>query len=371
MKRAILNIVLLVLSVTSLPAQTIAGTWQGILSPPNGSTLRLVCAIEKNPDGSLHGSLNNIDGGGSLLLSSVTFAAPDVTFAASAAALTFRGKLVDDGQSIAGSFTQGNQSLPLTLRLATPETLWRPQGAGLPPMAANADPTFEVATIKPCEQQAEHNVSVNLTGRPFTAKSASAKELIKIAWDLRGRQVLGGPSWFEDIKYDVTGQPDTPGRPSPEQARSMVRKLLVERFHLVSHTAEQSYPIMALTLDPKGPPPTHSDPSHNLNGNVVSHMDGGDVIYQVSGTTMQQFLGLVMNLFQDKQLVDETGLTGAYDITLRIPASAFDTPFDRSLNDERGTAIINAVQQAGFKFVSKKGSLPVVIVDSIDPPTPN
>ena len=150
----------------------------------------------------------------------------------------------------------------------------------------------------------------------------------------------------------------------------MVRKLLAERFHLVCHTDNQPYPVMALTLDPKGPRPTPSDPNHNLQGNVIGHQEGGEMVLQFSGT-IPQFLGFIMNLFQDKQLVDETGLTGPYDITLRVPASAFEGPNDRGPNDERGPALIAAADHAGFNFVSKKGTLPVVVVDHIEKPSEN
>lgn len=373
MKRAILSIIVLVLTVTSLQAQSIAGTWQGRVAVPNSNNnLRIAFTVEKNTDGSFHGSMSIIDGGGgSMPLTSVTFTAPDVTIAQSAAGLTFHGTLSADGQSIAGSAALGNQPFPLTLQLATADTLWRPAGSALPPMAADADPAFEVATIKPCEQQAEHNVAFNLTGRPFTATSVSAKELIKIAYDLRGRQVIGGPSWLEDIKYDVTAQSDTPGNPNADQTRVMIRKLLVERFHLVFHRDNQLYPVMALTLDPKGPPPTPSDPNYTMQGNPIGRQEGGDIVFHFSGATMAQFLGFIMNLFQDKQLVDETGLTGTYDITLRTPVSSFEGPGDRGPNDERGTALINAADHAGFNFVSKKVPLPVIVVDHIDPPTPN
>ena len=374
MKRTNLFVIALLLVTTYLQAQSIAGNWQGRLALPNSNNPRLVITVENNTDGSLHGSMTPIDaGGGSMPLTSVNFVAPDVTITQSAAGLTYHGKLSADGQSIVGSGTFGNQPFPLTLQLATAETLWRPSNAGLSPMAADADPAFDVATIRPNEQQAEHNVVFNLTGRPFTARSVSAKELIKIAYDLRGRQVIGGPSssWFENTKYDVTGQPDTPGRPSPEQGRIMVRKLLTERFHLAYHPENQPYPVMALTLEPKGPRPTPSDPNHNLQGNVIGHQEAGDTVFVFSGTTMPQLLGFIMNLFQDKQLVDETGLTGPYDITLRIPSSTFDSPSDRGPNDERGRALIDAAEHAGFKFVSKKGTLPIVIVDHIDPPTPN
>jgi uncharacterized protein (TIGR03435 family) len=375
MKRAILCAVgLMALLGTALSAQTIAGTWQGTLpigptgqgTTPGSGNPRIVFTIEKKPDGSFHGGVTSIDRGNSLPFTSVTFSASNVTFAVGDA-LNYRGKLSADGKSIAGTWTQGNLSLPLNLQLATAETLWKPERAPqLPPMAASADPSFEVAIIKPTGPD-ENNTLFDLRARKFSSQHTSAKELIKIAYNVRGRQVLGGPAWLEETKFDVVGEPDTEGLPSEAQNRVMVRKLLEERFHLVAHTNKQPFPVLALTLDPKGPRLTPSDPSLNNNGGMSARRDGDDVILQFSGTTIPQFIAFVMNTFQDKQLVDETGLSGIYDITLRLAGLA-QGPVS---SDDQGNALVLAAQHAGFKLVSKKEPLPVVVVDHIDLPTPN
>jgi uncharacterized protein (TIGR03435 family) len=194
----------------------------------------------------------------------------------------------------------------------------------------------------------------------------TATELIKVAYNVRGREVLGGPPWLNETRYDVVAEPDTPGLPSEDQSRLMVHKLLTERFHLVSHTSQQDFPVMALTLDPKGPRPMPSDPNLNPNGGASARRDGDDMVLQFSGTTIPQFLALIMNYFQDKQLVDETGLTGIYDITLRL-AGVAQGPVS---SDDIGTALVLGAQHAGFKFVSKKEPLPVIVVDHIDKPPP-
>ena len=131
------------------------------------------------------------------------------------------------------------------------------------------------------------------------------------------------------------------------------------------------FPVLALTLDAKGPRPAPSDPKFNLHGNIVAHPDGEDILIQASGITIQQFLAFIMNFFMDRQLVDETGLTGTYDITLRVPSSVFQGPSDKGVDDQRGTALVAATEHAGFKFISKKEPLQVVVVDHIDPPTPD
>jgi uncharacterized protein (TIGR03435 family) len=376
MRRAILAdaAFMLAAATTFLHAQSIAGTWQGTLpmygtaqgASVNGNP-RIVFTIEKSPDGSFHGGITFIDRGATVPLTSVTFAAPDVTFAESASGFNYRGKLSADGKSMAGTWTQGNQSFPLILQFATTDTVWtRVAPAPLQPMAADADPSYEVATIKPATADEQHAI-FDLRAHRFNATGTSAKELIKVAWNIRGREVIGGPPWLEDKKYDIVAEPDTPGLPSEAQSRAMVHKLLIERFHLVAHTGQQDYPVLALTLDPKAPRPAPSDPNFNPNGGMSFRRDGDDIVLQFSGVTIPQMLAFMMNTFQDKQLVDETGLSGVYNITLRIEGLA-QGPVS---SDDVGAALVQAAQHAGFKFISKKEPLPVVIIDHIDPPTPN
>ncbi|MGD0738372.1 MAG: TIGR03435 family protein [Terracidiphilus sp.] len=370
MKRAIFAAVFILLAAT-LHAQSIAGTWQGTMTitnqqgAPVNQNLRIVFTIEKSADGSLHGGLKFIDIGRAMPLTSVAFSAPDVTFTQSDAGMDYHGKLSADGQSIGGTWVQNGRSLPLTLQLATEDTVWKSPTA-LPPMAADADPSYEVATIKPANPDEQHPV-FDLRAHTFSATGTSAKELIKTAWNIRGRQVIGGPPWLEDKKFDIVAEPDTPGKPSEEQSRVMIRKLLIERFNLQAYTAQQDYPVLALTLDPKAPPPTPSDPKFNESLSMYGRRDGDDIVVHITGATIPQMLGFIMNTFQARQLVDETGLTGTYNITLRIEGLAQGPVSD----EDFGTALVQAAAHAGFKFISKKQPLTVVVVDHIDPPTPN
>ena len=213
-----------------LHGQTITGTWQGTLSAKE--TQRIVLKFAKaGNNGSLRGSLTFIDRGPSgIPLLSVTFAPPDLSVAV--ADISYRGKLSADGKSITGVWTQGNQSDPLTLALATPETLWTYSGpAPIPPMAATADPAFDVATIRQ-SQGNEKERSYGFKGVRFGAQNASVTDLIKFAYRVRDRQIDGGPTWMNEDKFDIAAETDTPGLPSRDQQRSMVRKLLADRFGL-------------------------------------------------------------------------------------------------------------------------------------------
>ena len=353
---------------SALHAQSIAGTWQGTLSPPNSTnSARLVFTIAKNPDASLRGGLKYIDNDFGFAFSSVTFAAPNLTLAQDSIGLTFQAKLSADGQTLTGTWASRPGIAPHALARHARHT-WKP--AGPPPWATNADPSYEVAVIKPAPPEEQHPV-YNLTGPEFHATGTSAGELIKIVYKIRGRQILNMAPWVADAKFDITAKPDTPGVASEDQTRIMVKKLLADRFHLVCHTGTQDYPSLAMTLDPKGPHPTPSDPDLGGHNTIIGRQEGGEIVLHLTGATMQFFLKTLMDRYRDKQIVDETGLTGTYDITLRLPVAAMQGIGDGGAEEETGSDYISAAEKAGFKFVSRKETLPVVIIDHIDPPTPN
>jgi len=347
---------------------TIVGTWQGALALPNGNSSRVSLSITKNPDGSLHGGVRIVDSNAGLVFTSITFTAPDLNVTQSEISMAYHGKLSVDGQSIIGTWSQGKLTLPLTLTLATAASLWKPAGPG--PMASDADPSYEVAVIKPALPEQQHPIW-DLRTPEFHATGTNTAELIKRVYKIRGRQILNAPPWVEESKFDITARPDTPGAPSEDQTRTMIRKLLTERFHLVCHTGTQDFPVLVMTLDPKGPRPTPSDPNFNIHGGMLLQRDGDDMQLHLSGVTMEEFIKDLSNRYRDRNIVDETGLTGTYDITLHLPPAAFQSAGDGGAEDEVGSDYIAAAERAGFRFVSKKAPLPVVIVDHIDPPTPN
>jgi uncharacterized protein (TIGR03435 family) len=352
------------------PAQTITGIWQGKLPVPDNP--RVVLKIERSGDGSLHGGVIRIDRSpDGMPLSSVTFSPPDFNVAQIYAGISYHGKLSSDGRSIDGVWTQNKQTYPLSLVLATAETAWKFDGpAPLVPMSPTADPSFDVATIKPSSPDTP-GVMFNLRARQFTSRGTSAKELIKVAYNVRGRQVFGGPSWIEELKFDVAAEPDTAGLPSEDQNRLMVRKLLEDRFHLKVHVEQKMFPVMAVTMEKDSRALVRSNPEFNGHGSIyIKQAPDGQMLVQFAGNTISQFIGLIMNLFQDRQLVDETGLTGLYDITLTVPASVFQNSPGGSI-DERGNALIQAAQKIGFRFVQKKEPLQVIVVDQLDKPSAN
>lgn len=361
--------VTLLLAFTALVhAQSIVGTWQGTL--PDGPFQRIVFKFSTAADNSLHGTFTPIDRGATgIPIITVSYTAPNLTV--EIADIRYTGKLSADGNSITGTWSRTGATSPLTLARATADTLWTYSGpAALPPMAANADPSFEVATIKPSKPGAPGGVQFNLRARQFTAANVSAKELIKIAYNVRGRQVDGGPSWIEDTKFDIVADPDTPGLPSEQQVRTMVRKLVEDRFGLKAHLSLRDFPIYALVVDKVTNKLTPSDTSQNGHMSIYTKPEKeGEIAAQFAYCTMADLASLMMNFIQSHQIVDETGLMGQFDFAINIPTTALQS--SPSAVDDPDPAFEHAVQPLGLKFVLKKEPLQVVVIDHLDPPSPN
>jgi uncharacterized protein (TIGR03435 family) len=343
-------------------AQSIAGIWQGTL--PVGQSPRIVLRIADAGNGALRGSVIFIDRSADAVpLLSTTYRAPNLT--AAIFDITFRGKLSADGKSIVGTWTQRNQSFPVSFAVATPETLWTYSGPStMPTMSATADPSFEVATIKPSAHDANWGISRGT--RLFQARGNTIADLIQFAYRVRRRQIDGGPSWMNELRFDVTGEPDAPGLPSRDQERLMLRKLLAQRFGFRVHIVQKDFPVYALLVDKSPPKINVSAPS--VNNILISprELEDGTTAVQFSHTTMPEFTEFLMGFIQDRQIVDETGLKGRFDFTVMIPTSS------QGGNDiEKATAFLLGVKPLGFKLEPKKEPLEVIVIDNIDKPTAN
>lgn len=112
---------------SALYAQDLAGDWQGALKAGT-QELRLIVHIEKGDGGTWKAALASIDQsqdrGATMPADSVTLQGSDVKFTVAALRGSYEGKIAADGNSMAGTWTQG-RPLPLELKRATPETAWK------------------------------------------------------------------------------------------------------------------------------------------------------------------------------------------------------------------------------------------------------
>jgi uncharacterized protein (TIGR03435 family) len=363
--------ILLSLCCVALTAQQapdtkdIAGTWQGTL--PAGKSPRMIFKIEKTSAGALT-AINCC-----IAQTGVPAHAKSVTVQGSAIRIDmmsvggiFEGTLDADAKTITGTWTQG-APLPLVLTRATAATEWSmPEPPPTPaPMASDAKPSFEVASIRPTNPDTR-GTQFLVSGRHYTTKNTSAAMIFIQAYELHPSQLTGAPGWMNTDRWDISAQPDLPGQPSEEQWKQMLQSLLADRFHLTFHTEKKDMKVFVLTRIANGPVLTPSDG----NPDGVPHINGrgrGHLFAQDSN--MRDFADILQQAFVDRPVLNQTGLTGRFDFTLdwtpdEAPAAADDA-------DDRPSLFRALEQQLGLKLTLTRAPADVYVIDHVDRPSAN
>ena len=359
-----------------LLAQSLTGTWQGTLQIP-ARELRTVFKISTTDADKLKAVLIafSTDRPGSPISGEATLQGSAVKISIVGIG-TFEGKLSADANSIAGTWSQGPKPLTLNLKRATPETAWAlPEPPPRPKaMAADADPSFEVATIKPSDPSRPGRLFRALPGR-YTTINTTLNDLIGFTYGLHARQVVGAPDWVGTQKFDLDGKPDGEGQPNDAQWKTMIQKLLADRFQLTFHHEKKELSVYALVVAKGGPKIMKSDGNPNGPPSLLFRGLGN---LPVRNATMADFVSVMQRAVLDRPMVDQTRLEGRYNFALNwtpdetqfaslggVPPGVGDKP-DAPPN------LFSAIQQqAGLKLEATKALVDVMVVDKVERPSGN
>ena len=304
--------------------------------------------------------------------SSVSYAGGMLRFTNIFPGLSFEGKMSSDGNSIRGTVIQ-NGNFPLVLERATPETEWATPAPPprMAPMAADAKPGVEVATIKPTPP-GTRRFMLTVRGGDLAIQGLSLDALIKFAYDVQNRQIVETPGWIGTDKWDIEAKPDTAGLPSQAQMREIVQKLLAERFALKIHEDRRNMEAYALTVSRDGPKMTKSPDASGLGGFSMGPVG----VLHAGSATMADFTHVLGDVL-DRPVVDKTGLNGRWDFTLKWTPdeTQFEgMPVARPAADDASPLppLFTAIQeQLGLKLEGQKADVSVIVVDHVEHPTPN
>jgi uncharacterized protein (TIGR03435 family) len=268
------------------------------------------------------------------------------------------------------------------------------------------NPSFEVASVKPNESGDPRVMIGGGPGGRFNASNVPLRMLIRNAYQLQDSQLVGGPAWLATERFDIVAKaegnpaPVPPGSVGPMQL--MMRNLLADRFKLVVHRETREQPIYALVLarsdgkpgpqlrkseidcaamaaargrvggPPPGPPAPGERPQCGMRMGPGQLSGGGFPLSQL-GTTLSQLV--------QRMVVDRTGLSGNFDIDLTWtpepgqglppgpppPGASALPPIDPN-----GPSLFTALQeQLGLKLDSQRGPVEVLVIDSVEMPTPD
>jgi uncharacterized protein (TIGR03435 family) len=353
----------------------IEGAWQGTLHVPQ-KDLRIVLKITKDA-GALKATFYSIDQNVQLPVTSIAFQDGELKFGIEVLDGTYDGKMSPDGNSIAGEWKQGTP-LALVFERATPETEWTiPEPPKkIPPMAAGADPSFEVVTIKPSKPD-QQGSGITLQGVRLKTVNTSLAELIKFAYNVQDKQIIGAPAWVDTDKFDIDAQPDTPGTPDKDQTAKMIQKMLADRFGLKFHKDSKELSAYVLSVGKNGQKMKKSDAdAGNIPGLGFRQLGALTVI----NATMQDFCELMQSYVLDRPVVDHTELAGRWNFLLKWTPdqSQFGgmgvkvpPPSDTPTADAPPPLFTAIQEQIGLRLEAGKAQVGVLAIDHVERPSGN
>jgi uncharacterized protein (TIGR03435 family) len=145
------------------------------------------------------------------------------------------------------------------------------------------------------------------------------------------------------------------------QLQTMLRKLLVARFHLAIHIEKKDLTAYVLGLAKGGPKLSEDD--NDPRG--LPDYSGGPRGLSFRNITMREFASLLQAFILDRPVIDQTGLgTARYDFVLKW------TPDDQTSNEpDAPPDLFTAFQQeVGLKLESMKTQVDIVVIDHVERP---
>ena len=240
-------------------------------------------------------------------------------------------------------------------------------------------PSYATVSIKPDKSGSQWQ-TIRLGPGELTVTNETLQMLIRHAYQVEFDQIHGGPDWLNTDRYDVQAKVDKStledlkniGREQtdPEQPR-MLQTLLADRFKLVVHSDTRAVPVYDLVLAENGPKLQQSLPGDaEAQGRVIQVGDGHITGREVPIATLASLLSEQLG----HTVVDKTGLTNHYDVTLEWPASGDvqQGTEDSSSIESSKAAIFSALQdELGLKLEPHESPMETLVIDHVERPAQN
>jgi len=195
-------------------------------------------------------------------------------------------------------------------------------------------------------------------------------------------QIEAMPDWMRNSHYDIEAKvadEDAAAWKQPEVQRAMLQQMLADRFKLATHRELQEKPVFDLVVV-KGGPKFKASATTDVDEIRKSYptatvLPGG--MMQVHGPNPHQTtilnatmadLGTLFGKGLGRPIVDKTGLTGRYDISLDLDLSPGP---DGTRPDPVGVVLTASQEQLGLKLEPAKEKVEVLVIDHVEQPSEN
>jgi uncharacterized protein (TIGR03435 family) len=180
---------------------------------------------------------------------------------------------------------------------------------------------------------------------------------------------------MDSDKFDIEAQPDQPGTPSTEQLRTMLKKLLADRFQLKFHNDKRELSAYSLTVGKSGQKMKKSDADPNSLPGLFFTKIG---TLTVTNATMPDFTQLMQSAVLDRPVVDQTALEGRWNFLLKwtpdesqFGGMGIKVPPPTDAADAPPPLFVAIQEQIGLKLEAGKTQVQVLAIDKVEKPSEN
>jgi uncharacterized protein (TIGR03435 family) len=255
-----------------------------------------------------------------------------------------------------------------------------PPGSTAQQSAAPLPIKFDIVSFKLCEKGVlgTKDPIIPAAGDSILMHCQPVHHLIEFAYDGGAPYLVKGePDWVnaETYAFQAKVAPEdvaTWQKMDSPTRRRMVGAMLADTLNMKVRSETVSRPVYDLVLAKGGPkfsehktnPDDPPDDQKIVKGNVRWTGPETAVYTNISIDLLAN--GLAARL--DRNVIDKTGLTGRYDVTVNpLPAAHFN-PKTSSVENTDFSAIINGVKSLGLRLEPGKADTLVLNVEHIDRP---
>lgn len=228
---------------------------------------------------------------------------------------------------------------------------------------------FEVASVK-THRGPMPRIGVSTSGKRLTADAVNMWLLIMYAYNIRNFRIFGAEPLMknDDARWDIVAEADGDSVPTTDEFRHMLQSLLAERFQLRVHRETREMPVYALEVGKSGPRFSVSAPDADPTQHF-SRKDRNNFI-SMPQATMDQLANALSNAMPGRPVVDNTRLTGSYNIKLTYtPNTQANRESEPDLSD---ITVFQAVEeQLGLKLKARRETVEILVVDRVEKPSGN
>ena len=257
-----------------------------------------------------------------------------------------------------------------------------------------AQTRFEVASVKPSPTPPTHR-AYTMNDSTVDLGAISLKILIQIAYRMEPYQVTA-PDWMATTRFDILAK--LPAGANKTQIPEMLQALLAERFGLAVQHEPKEQQVYALAVGKDGPKlkegaadNSHPDMAKFLEGRrLLGKINTEDGFWTMTQLDEHRFfdaprmtmpeLARTLKDYVDDPVVDMTGLTGAYQVSLEVPTvrqmraarNAGPAAAGVASDPDGGVSVFASVQKLGLTLEHRKASVEHLVVDRAEKvPTEN